>query len=216
MSSVNPTVRNKVFSADEFRSVYTKADEDHDGHLTSTELNTFKQTLTAANGTVSNQRDLDISTILKDNFNPIAYRALKKGEVTTQEIRPEDSTIELSEINKIAGFDGRDTNVTRTDFRNLQGGSAKNWPTRTVTSTNTGGSGTTGGTTTGTTNDLGQLVQLLLLLLLGSGGGGGYPSAYPPSYPPIGGGFGGNFPQYPQPYPMPVPLPIEFYLHPSV
>lgn len=168
-----PPQQDKTYTHDDVINVFNLADTNNDNHLTSTELNTFKN-IAYFRYDPANDKNKEIATILSNNYASIAYRALKPGEITTQEMRTDDGTIEQNELNKLMSFDGDDNNLTKTDVSLLRNGRTSNWPQTT---------GTSGGGGTGNNGQIKKLLLLLIVLLFSGGFGGAQQS---------GGGLLGN------------------------
>lgn len=116
---------NRVFKLESFEKLINNADTNKDGSLTRAELDNYKSFPDIAQNTKL------MADILTDNFNAIAYRAQKNGEVITTDARPTDSTIEIADLRKLTSFDGR-KRVTIDDFKSLKNGVFDNWPTVTT------------------------------------------------------------------------------------
>ena len=122
----SPIITNRTFNVASFERLINNADTNKDGSLTRAELDNYKSFPDIA------QYSKLMANILSDNFNAIAYRAQKNGEVITMYVRPTDSTIEIADLKKLAEFDGVKGNITIDDFKSLKNGVFDKWPTVTT------------------------------------------------------------------------------------
>ena len=193
-----PVSKYKVYTTTDVNSVITQADTNGDGHLTQDELSAYKNRVNDQYMLMNfrydpnSAKNQEIATILSDNFASIANNAKKSGEyLPVHAIYP--NSIETSDINRLAGFDGNGNNLTISDVRQLQNANTSNWP-------RTNGLDNPPPEPTpypqpqpGSNNDLQQLFMQLIQLILGSlFGGNSQSGGYGSLSSLLGGLLGGS------------------------
>ena len=121
--STLPNYQTLAYSA--YRQVFNGADVDMNGHMTGEELAAYQNQLDdirtfVAAPNLDAQREAARNLMV--HFDKIANRALLPGEFTTMDFRPDDATIELSEIQKIArAADNNPNDISQSDWRRFLG-----------------------------------------------------------------------------------------------
>ena len=155
MSSIQTSP--KVFDKSIFLDLIKQADSNHDGSTTKAEWDYYQQHSSISDN--NSQDSNDVMKIITNNFASIANNAKKAGENLPVHVIHPDS-IEASDINRLATFDGYNNDISITDVSKLQNSNTTAWPTD---------------STTGSSYnkiDFSQLLKILLIFLLFRGGGG--------------------------------------------